>query len=175
MIEKSVSPYRFPGLVALLFPALLLSSCSSEYTGIPKGNVSGMIYQMGQKVELAPLTYNVLETNWKSQLGGGPAARIPKHRFLLVKLTVANAAGQSAPIPEMALVNAAGQTFQEITEGVESVPKWLGVLRSLPPVQTEDGIVVFDVPLGAYRLQVSDGGEIGSEKKALIQIPLQLE
>ena len=50
-----------------------------------------------------------------------------------------------------------------MTEGVESVPKWLGVLRNLSAVQTEQGVVVFDVPLGAYKLQVQDGGEIGSE------------
>ncbi len=130
---------------------------------------------MGQGVQLGPLIYNVMETSWKSQLGGGPAARIPKNRFLLVKLTVTNGGGQTSSIPEMALVNAAGLNFQEITEGVESVPKWLGVLRNLAPVQTDEGYVVFDVPLGAYKLQVSDGGDIGSEKKALIEIPLQLE
>ncbi|MEO8128656.1 MAG: DUF4352 domain-containing protein [Bryobacteraceae bacterium] len=175
MIEISVSPYRLKGLAALLFLALLLSGCRAESAGTPKENVAGMIFQMGQKVQLGTLTYNVLETNWKSQLGGGPSARIPKNRFLLVRLTVGNASAQPSSIPEMALVNAAGQSFQEITEGVESVPKWLGVLRNLSPVETQDGIVVFDVPLGAYKMQVSDGGEIGTEKKALIQIPLQLE
>jgi hypothetical protein len=130
---------------------------------------------MGQGVPVGPLTYNVIETNWKSQLGGGPSAKIPKNRFLLVKLTITNGAGQTNAIPEMALITPSGQVFQEITEGVESVPKWLGVLRNIASVQTEEGIVVFDVPLGAYKLQVTDGGEIGSEKKALIEIPLQLE
>ena len=130
MIEKSVLPSPLPGLAALLFPALLLCGCSNESTGTSKENASGMIYQMGQKVPLGPLTYNVLETNWKSQLGGGPAARIPKQRFLLVKLTITNGAGQTVPIPEMSLVNAAGQSFPEITEGVESLPKWLACLMN---------------------------------------------
>lgn len=175
MIAKPVSSYRFPNLGALLFSTLLISGCSNASVEIPIESGPGMIYQMGQGVQLGTLTYNVLETNWKSQLGGGPSARIPKNRYLLVKLTITNGAGQTSSVPEMALVNAAGQSFQEITEGVESVPKWLGVLRNLAPVQTDEGIVVFDVPLGAYKLQVSDGGEIGSEKKALIEIPLQLE
>jgi hypothetical protein len=130
---------------------------------------------MGQSVQVGPLTYNVLETKWKSQLGGGPSAKIPKNRFLVIKLTISNAASQTSSVPEMTLIGANGQTHQEITEGVESVPKWLGVLRNLSSVQTEEGAVVFDVPLGAYKLQVLDGGEIGSEKKALIEIPLQLE
>lgn len=175
MIAKPVSSYRFPGLVALLFSALSISGCSNASVEIPKESVPSIIYQMGQRAQLGTLTYNVLETNWKSQLGGGPSAQIPKNRYLLVKLTITNGGGQSSSIPEMALLNAAEQSFQEITEGVESVPKWLGVLRNLAPVQTEEGIVVFDVPLGAYKLQISDGGEIGSENKALIEIPLQLE
>ena len=175
MIAKPVSSYRFPGIAALLLSALLLSGCGNESVRTTKDNVSGVIYGMGQRVQLGPLTYNVLETNWKSQLGGGPSARIPKNRYLLVKLTITNGGGQSSSIPEMALLNAAGLSFQEMTEGVESVPKWLGVLRNLAPVQTDEGIVVFDVPLGAYKMQVSDGGEIGSEKKALIEISLQLE
>ncbi len=175
MTVKPICSRRFPGLVALLFPALLLSGCSNASVQTPKESISGVTYQMGQGVQLGTLTYNVLETNWKSQLGGGPSARIPKNRFLLVKLTITNGGGQTSAIPEMALLNAAGRGFQEMTEGVESVPKWLGVLRNLAPVQTEEGIVVFDVPLGAYKLQVNDGGEIGSEKKALIEIPLQLE
>jgi hypothetical protein len=75
----------------------------------------------------------------------------------------------------MTLIGANGQAHQEVTEGVDSVPKWLGVLRNLSPVQNVEGAVVFDVPLGAYKLQVLDGGEIGLERKALIEIPLQLE
>ena len=175
MTAKPATSYPFPGLAALLYSALLIYGCGNASIGIPNESISSVTYQMGQRVQLGTLTYNVLETNWKSQLGGGPSARIPKNRYLLVKLTITNGGGQSSSIPEMALLNAAGLSFQEMTEGVESVPKWLGVLRNLAPVQTDEGIVVFDVPLGAYKMQVSDGGEIGSEKKALIEIPLHLE
>jgi hypothetical protein len=159
----------------VLGSSLLSSSCRSDSLEIAKDNQPTVTHVMGQGVQVGPLTYNVLETSWKSQLGGGPSAKIPKNRFLLVKLTITNGASQTSSIPEMSLLTAGGQSYQEVTEGVESLPKWLGVLRNLAPVQTEEGIVVFDVPLGAYKLQVRDGGEIGSEKKALIEIPLQLE
>lgn len=175
MTAKPAPLYPFPRLAALLFSALLISSCGNTSIESPKESISTVTYQMGQRVQLGTLIYNVIETNWKSQLGGGPSARIPKNRYLLVKLTITNGGEQIASIPEMALLNAAGLSFQEMTEGVESVPKWLGVLRNLAPVQTDEGIVVFDVPLGSYKMQVSDGGEIGSEKKALIEIPLHLE
>ena len=175
MTVKPVSSFRFAGLASLLLTIVSISGCAHASVEAPKENIPNLTYQMGQGVQLGTLTYNVMETSWKSQLGGGPAARIPKNRFLLVKLTITNGGGQTSAIPEMALLNAAGHSFLEMTEGVESVPKWLGVLRNLAPVRTDEGIVVFDVPLGAYKLQVSDGGEIGSEKKALIEIPLQLE
>jgi hypothetical protein len=167
--------YRTLGLGAILFSSLLISSCGNNPLETLKENQPAVTYQMGTGVQVGPLTYTVLETYWKSQLGGGPSAKIPKNRFLIVKLIVTNGAGKITPVPEMILFNASGQSFQEVTEGVESVPKWLGVLRNLSAVQTEQGVVVFDVPLGAYKLQVQDGGEIGSEKKALIEIPLQLE
>lgn len=175
MTVKPVSSLQFLGLVALFFPAVLISGCGNASIEAAKDTIPSVTYQMGQGVQLGTLTYNVMETNWKSQLGGGPAARIPKNRFLLVKLTITNGGGKTSTIPEMALRNAAGLSFQEMTDGVESVPKWLGVLRNLEPIQTEEGIVVFDVPLGAYKLQLSTDSETGPEKKALIEIPLQLE
>ena len=161
-------------LSVIIVSALLFSSCGNNSAATNESQPV-VTYQMGQSVQVGPLTYNVLETKWKSQLGGGVSAKIPKNRFLVVKLTISNAASQTTSVPEMSLLTANGQTYQEITEGVESVPKWLGVLRNISSVQTEEGAVVFDVPLGAYKLQVLDGGEIGSEKKALIEIPLQLE
>jgi hypothetical protein len=162
-------------LSVILLSALLFSSCGNNAAVATNENQPIVTYQMGQSVQVGPLTYNVLETKWKSQLGGGVSAKIPKNRFLVLKLTISNAASQTTSVPEMTLISANGQSYQEVTEGVESVPKWLGVLRNLSPVQTEEGAVVFDVPLGAYKLQVLDGGEIGFEKKALIEIPLQLE
>jgi hypothetical protein len=162
-------------LSVIILSALLFSSCGNNAVVATSGNQPIVTYQMGQTVQVGPLSYNVLETKWKSQLGGGVSAKIPKNRFLVIKLTISNAASQTTSVPEMSLTGANGQTYQEVTEGVEAVPKWLGVLRNLSSVQTEEGAVVFDVPLGAYKLHVLDGGEIGFEKKALIEIPLQLE
>jgi len=175
MLAVSINFTRSVCQVAILLSAAYLTGCGSSAVEASKENGPAVTYPMGQGVQVGPLTYNVLETSWKSQLGGGPSARIPKNRFLLVKLSITNGADQKTPVPEMALYNAAGQTFQEITEGVESVPKWLGVLRNLSAVQTDEGVVVFDAPLGAYKLEVRDGGELGLEKKALIELPLQLE
>ena len=162
-------------LGGILCSALLLASCGNDAVVATNGNQPIVTYQMGQALQVGPLTYNVLETKWKSQLGGGTSAKIPKNRFLVIKLTISNSASQTTSVPEMTLFAPGGKTYQEVTEGVDSVPKWLGVLRNLSPVQTVEGAVVFDVPLGAYKLQVLDGGEIGFEKKALVEIPLQLE
>jgi hypothetical protein len=49
-------------------------------------------------------------------------------------------------------------------------------LRKLAPAQTEQGRVLFDVPTGAYRLRVTDDSpEAGTEKVAVVDIPLRLE
>ncbi len=174
MLAKKSAPVKI-GLGITLVSCLLMPGCRNDLGEISKEIQPPAIFQMGQGVPVGQLTYNVIETKWRSQLGGGPSAKIPKNRFLLVKLTISNANKQTSSIPEMTLVNASGENFQELTEGIDSVDKWLGVLRNLSPGQTEEGMVVFDVPLGAYKLMVLDGGDPGAEKKALIEIPLQLE
>ncbi len=42
-------------------------------------------------------------------------------------------------------------------------------------METQQGRVVFDVPVGAYQLRVTDDFEHAAEKYALIEIPLRIE
>jgi hypothetical protein len=48
------------------------------------------------------------------------------------------------------------------------------LIRMLPPAQTEEGWVLFDVPTNSYNLRVSDTGEDGAERAAFVSIPLKL-
>ena len=64
-----------------------------------------------------------------------------------------------------------GQEFLEYSE-VESLPNWLGLLRIIQPAATLQGLIVFDVPVSDYQLRVTDGGDLESEKTALVDIPL---
>src|SRR4051795_10358090 len=98
MSAISMSSSRILGLGALLLSSLLFSSCGNNALEAKKETGPAVTYPMGQGVQLGPLTYTVLETSWKRQLGGGPAAKIPKNRYLLVKMSITNGAGDTTPI-----------------------------------------------------------------------------
>ncbi len=131
---------------------------------------------MGDRVQVGNLIYTVMETNWKSQLTDDPASTAPRNRFLIVKMTITNAGKDDSPIPPMTLTSSSGQTYPEVIEVKDDLPLWFGgLLRQLKAAQSETGVVVFDAPLAAYKLKVTDGGDIDQEKYALIDIPLQLQ
>jgi hypothetical protein len=152
----------------MLAAALALTGCGN------KQNSVRIDYPMGERVTLGPLTYNVIETTWRSQLGSDFKLRIPEQRYLMITISVTNGGGHEVSVPLLTLENQGGQTFLETDNG-EGVDNWFGLLRTLSPAQTQQGRIVFDVPLTSYKLRVNDGGESGADKYAWIQIPLRLE
>ena len=151
-----------------LAACLLLFGCSSGRPDAEKH-----VYRMGEPVAVGPLIYTVTDTEWQAQLGEGPTARLPEHRFLLVRLTVTHSGASNSAIPPAALLDARGQTHLELTDG-QGVPEWMGYLRTISPAQTERGRLLFDVPPNTYRLRVTNDAEPGTEKAALIELPLEL-
>ncbi|MGH9629823.1 MAG: DUF4352 domain-containing protein [Bryobacteraceae bacterium] len=131
-------------------------------------------FAMGERVQIGPLTYVVNETDWRHQMGQGAAASTPDNRFLFVNLSISNKGSQPVSLPLTVLHDAKGETHTELTENLTDVSEWLGLFRTVEPGATAQGYVIFDVPMGAYKLQVSDGGDIGAEKTALIEIPAQV-
>jgi hypothetical protein len=133
------------------------------------------VYRMGERVQVGPFIYNVLDAQWKTELGDGKQVQTPKNRFLIIQLTITNSGGTETYAPPLKLEDARGNTFGEAPSG-EGVPNWLGLLRRLAPAQTEQGRVLFDVPAGAYRLRLADDSDDPArEKSALVEIPLRLE
>jgi hypothetical protein len=130
-------------------------------------------YDMGERVRVGSLTYTVVETVWKNQLGDFPAARVPERNFLLMRLSVTNAGGIDRNMPPLQLETESGDTFPEIMDG-QGVTGWLGLLRKIPPAQTEDGWVVFDVPTNSYKLKIADTNDAGAELVALVNIKLTI-
>jgi hypothetical protein len=137
-------------------------------------NPSGTEYQMGERVVLGPLTYNVIESVWRSQLGDALKVRIPDQRFLVLTISVTNGGGKQVSVPLFTLQNQNGQTFRESENG-EELDNWFGLLRNLDPAQTQQGRILFDVVLSSYRLRVTDGGDPGTERFAWVQIPLRID
>ena len=145
-------------------------------TAVAAPKIPGLIgnFAMGQRVEITPVTYIAMETRWETKLGEGANPKVPQNRFLVIKLSVTNGADTVATIPLMKLQGTSGQTYEEVTEGADAEPTWLGMLRHVQPVETKEGVVIFDVPLGSYKLDIPEG-DVGQEKHALIDIPLQLQ
>ena len=142
----------------------------------PGPRIPGLIgnFAMGQRVEIGPVTYTAMETRWETKLGEGANPKVPQNRFLVIKLSVTNGADAIATLPLMKLMATSGQTYDEVTEGADGEPTWFGMLRHVQPVETTQGVVIFDVPFGGYELDIADG-DVGQEKHALIDIPLQLQ
>ncbi len=126
---------------------------------------------MGDKVQLGPLVYHVTEADWKTQLGEFPSVRMPERRFLLIRISVTNGGGATVTIPQAELENASGETFQELTDGA-GVPEWIGLLRSLKPAATDQGVIAFDVPANEYRLRLTDGADVEHARVVYVKVPL---
>ena len=128
---------------------------------------------MGDRVPLVPLTYTVVETAWQTQLGQGFKVRSPEHRFLLITLSVTNGGNGDVSIPLLNLEGPDGQTHQELANG-EGVDNWFGLLRTVSPAETQQGRILFDVPLTSYKLRLPSG-DLSSDRAAWVQIPLHMD
>lgn len=157
----------------------LVAACSflaltGLLTGCSHGDSSVQDHAMGEKVEVKPLTYNVIESNWYSQLGDQFRTRSPQQRFLAITLSITNGGGSDVAVPLFSLQNSDGQNFTEVENG-DGLQNWMGLLRQVGPAQTLEGKILFDVPLGSYKLRLTDGAGPGAEKYAWVTIPLHID
>jgi hypothetical protein len=153
--------------LSLVSATLLLSGCSQQ-------NSLQLSYRIGEKVSLGTLTYNVVGAAWATELGEGLKVRTPQNRFLVVNISVTNGGGKEVALPLLSLEDTRGKTLTE-SENPEGVPGAIGILRIVSPAQTLQGGLLFDVPLGSYKLRLTDGGEPGSERFAYVEIPLSMQ
>ncbi|MBZ5678181.1 MAG: DUF4352 domain-containing protein [Acidobacteriia bacterium] len=153
------------GSAALL--AMLLGGCQQQ-------KQLRSDFSMGERVPVGQMTYSVVESTWRTQLGESFKIRTPEQRFLLIRVSVTNGTGKDVSIPLLTLEGHDGQTYREIADG-EGVDNWFGLIRTLGPGQTQQGNVLFDVPLTSYKLRVPDINDTGFEGYASVQIPLRMD
>jgi hypothetical protein len=134
---------RFGLAAACLVCAFGLVGCAYENSG-------KVGYGMGEKVVLRPLTYTVIDSSWKTQLGDLLKLRLPQQRFLLLQVSVNNNSASEISIPLLQLENYNGQSYLESDNG-EGIDHWFGLLRTIRPKETEQGQILFDAPLASYR------------------------
>ena len=152
---------RWIPILAAVTAALLLNACSSRSPQI-------QAYSLGEKAELGHIIYTVYETQWVPQFGDGPAARIPQHRFFLVRMAAVNGSGADLIVPNVTIEDDRGNSYPELKDG-DGVPQWIGYLRQVKPAESAQGNLLFDAPPGHYKLRVTDENE---ENSAYFDIPL---
>jgi hypothetical protein len=155
------------------YPLMLTLAATLVSTACHTVATSHADYQMGEKIVAGPLTYNVVEKVWRSQLGEGFQTRVPQNRFLLITISATNGGGAEVSVPMLQLEAPDGKVYREVENG-EGVDNWFGLLRAIDPAQTQQGRIVFDVPLSTYRLRLSDG-DAANGHFVYAQIPLQID
>jgi len=161
-------------MIQRLWWSVLLCSWALFFTACQKAPATGTQFAMGDRVPVGQMTYSVVESEWKTQLGESFKVRSPENRFLLIKISVTNGTGKDASIPLFTLEASNGQTYRELSNG-EGVVNWFGLLRTISPGQTQQGAILFDVPLTSFKLRVPDIADPGLERFVTVQIPLRLD
>ncbi len=146
-----------------------LGGCASQQAS----RTNGRLYRMGEAVQTGPLVYTVLDTEWLDQIGDPAAPRLPRNRFLSVRISVTNTGAATSGIPPLTITDGRGASYTEIND-VSGLAEWLGYIRSVRDAETLHGRVLFDAPPGAYRLKVADDADPENQTFATIEMPLQL-
>jgi len=157
-------PVRYAAFLAVLVATAFTTSCADS------GEKPYLVhtYNMGERINLGHIVYQVFETQWLTHTGEGAEARIPENRFFLVRLSALNSSGADIIVPNFTIEDDAGKTYPELSSG-DGVPQFIGSLRSVKPADTVTGNAVFDAPPKHYKLKIQD--ETG-EKTAYVDIPL---
>lgn len=141
-----------------------LVSCSSSKAG-------QATFPIGEKVLVGKLSYQVVDAQW---LTDAPGLKQPaKNRVLQLHVMITNTGATEMFVPMLRLIDAGGNEIGEVSE-IEGNPRWMGMIRRMQPAISEEGYLYFDVPVGAYKLEVVDNSAPDNEKLALIEIPASL-
>jgi hypothetical protein len=150
----------------------VLTSCSNPAGGSKSG--ADKTYVMGAPAAVGPLSYTVLHSEWRESLETGDGVTTPKNRFLVLDLSIVSGGTEDTGVPLLSLVDDKGTRIME-EQKLAGLTSWLGLMRVLRPVETMSGKIVFDVPMAAYKLVITSGGDLEKEQEAFIEIPLRLE
>ena len=154
---------RIVQVLSVLITTAFLVSCGDSETSYPVHT-----YNLGERISLGHLNYQVFETQWLTHLGSGAEQRIPKNRFFLVRLGIVSNAGGEVMVPNFTVEDDNGNAYPELSEG-QGVSQYIGYLRPLKSTESATGNALFDAPPRHYKLKLKD--ETG-EKIAYVDIPL---
>jgi predicted small secreted protein len=143
-------------MVSLRVLLTLLPVASLVLAGCNAAGRDAKVYQAGEKALVGRITYSVVDSQTVPKLDDGNGEpRIPQNRFYIVQVSMFNSGNESFSAPTMVLVDDAGKQYPELADG-RGVPEWIGVSRKVNPAETIQGMILFDAPVGHYKLRVSE-------------------
>ncbi|HLX82351.1 MAG TPA: DUF4352 domain-containing protein [Terriglobales bacterium] len=126
-------------------------------------------YELGQEVTVGYWTYRCNKASWQPAIWSGYSSlETPDATFLIVDISIRNNDRTASTLPPLKLIDAQGREYKESSKGV-LMPGRFDVLKELNPGVSSRGNVVFDVPHGLYKLQLSGG--FYSAETATVNLP----
>ncbi len=116
------------------------------------------VFNERETVHVGYTSYCVWRSWWSNRLSQNPLLnQRPNARFLFVELTVRNNDSKPRMVPPFTLIDTAGAAYEASPHGW-AVEGSIGVIETLNPSVSKQGVVVFDVPEQRdYRLKLSGG------------------
>lgn len=116
------------------------------------------VFNERETVHVGYTSYCVWRSWWSNSLSQNPLLnQRPNARFLFVELTVRNNDSKPRMVPPFTLIDTDGAVYEASPHGW-AVEGSIGVIETLNPSVSKQGIVVFDVPEKRdYRLKLSGG------------------
>jgi len=155
---------------------IVLASMLGSQGCAGRGDVATTVHQMGERVQIGPLIYTVLEVEWLSQLGSEnpKSPQAPENKFAVIRLTITNSGNREISLPLLQIEDEKGNRYMELAE-VQELDEWMGVLREISPAETMQGKIVFELKPQSYRLRLTNAAEPDVERFAYVTIPLRLD
>ncbi|MEZ5355704.1 MAG: hypothetical protein R2762_23975 [Bryobacteraceae bacterium] len=143
---------------------LLIAACSSKPTPVAT---------LGEHLQVGSFLFTALDAEWLADLPGEVGPRLPKHRFLTIRLSAVNQGTRELHVPILRLEGADGATHPEVEDGA-GVEDWWGLIRPVAPGASESRRILFDVEPGEYKLHLNDGGDPEREQSGVVTIPYRI-
>lgn len=142
---------------------------SSQDETRSSGATQKKIYSMGDTVHVGYMSYSVWEAKWSNRLSSNQYLdERPNAMYLMVNVTARNDDKKARTVPPFKLADENGAEYEE-SSNAWRVEGNFGMIESLNPDVSKQGILLFDVPQAhIYYLKV-DGGYWSSEH-ALIKL-----
>ena len=123
-------------------------------------------YRIDEQISVGYMGYQVFGVKWQNSIGDA-LKQYPDAKFLVIDIGIVNVDKQPRTFPSFKLLDDQGREYEESSERI-FLEGAIGLLKTLNPNVATRGYLVFDVPKGDYKLELSGG--YWSSDKAIVRL-----